>query len=39
MKLVIKTNKKYGTWLKGCLIKEHPKVRNKIQLIKLRRNK
>lgn len=33
MKLVIKTNKKYGTWLKGHLEKEHPKTKNKIKLI------
>lgn len=33
MKLVIKTNKKYGRWLSKHLQKEHPKTKGKIKLI------
>ena len=32
VKLIIKTNKKYGTWLAKHLAKEHPKIRGKIKL-------
>lgn len=34
MKLIIVTDKKYGTWLKGHLEKEHPKTKNKIKIRK-----
>ena len=32
MKLVIKGNKKYVTWLSGHLQKEHPKTKGKIKI-------
>lgn len=32
MKLTIKGSKKYCTWLKGHLEKEHPKTKGKIKL-------
>jgi hypothetical protein len=32
MKVIIKTSKKYGTWLKKHLEKEHPKTKHKIKL-------
>jgi len=32
MKLTIKTSKKYGTWLKKHLEKEHPKTKGKIKI-------
>lgn len=32
MKLVIRTSKRYGTWLKGHLEKEHPKTKGKIKV-------
>ena len=32
MKLVIKTNKRYGTWLAKHLAKEHPKTKGKMKL-------
>ena len=31
-KIVIKVSKKYGTWLKNHLEKEHPKTKGKIKL-------
>ena len=30
MKVIINTSKKYGTWLKGHLEKEHPKTKHHI---------
>jgi hypothetical protein len=33
-KIIIKTNKKYGTWLKHHLEIEHPKTKGKIKLRK-----
>jgi hypothetical protein len=32
MKLVIRTSRKYGNWLKGHLEKEHPKTKGRIRL-------
>jgi predicted secreted acid phosphatase len=34
MKVIISTNKKYGTWLKKHLEKEHKKTKGKIKLRK-----
>jgi hypothetical protein len=32
MKVIIKTSKRYGTWLKGHLEKEHRKTKGHIRL-------
>jgi len=37
MKVVIKTSRKYGTYLVKHLVKEHPKTKGKIKLIERRK--